>query len=118
MTKRRKKLKPLTDARPYRERRMKFFTCKGTRHQGDAKSQTLKKRYAEMQLCRKCRKGVDANPNQTSLFGQVDGTPIADLASKFETPCDQGGIKHRTGCRHDSIPEGTVLDANGEPVTL
>lgn len=69
MTTKRKPYVPKDPTRTYRERRVKFFTCKGTRHKKPYRAQSLKKHLAVTQLCRKCRKGLNVNPNQTSLFG-------------------------------------------------
>ena len=86
--------------RPYRERRIKFFDCIGPNHKGRKRSQSLKKRFAEVQLCRKCRKGVNINPNQLTMF---------------ETPCERGGIKHHEGCGHDAVGRPTTCRVCGEP---
>lgn len=48
-----------------RERRVYVFSCDGC-HKDDA--QTYRRAKARRKLCRICRRGVDTNPNQSTLF--------------------------------------------------
>lgn len=89
MTKNDKITKPQPD-KPYRQRRLCVFSCRGPNHFGKRKSQSLKKRRAETGLCRNCRP-KDENPNQTTLLDALAGGRIEiDLLTT-----DGGGLAAR-----------------------
>jgi hypothetical protein len=65
---------PAIPPRNYKERRLRLFHCKGMNCQVKL-ARSFKKRTAEQGLYRRCRKGKTFNPNQKSLFGQMEPTP-------------------------------------------
>jgi len=61
MTNKKASPKKRTTEKPWRERRLYVYACKGC---GRPKARSHKRSRARLALCRSCRKGRDSNPDQ------------------------------------------------------
>ena len=65
----RPKKKQAEKPKPWRERRLYVFACVKC---GRPKARSHKRSRARLALCRQCRKGVDENPNQVTIFDTAE----------------------------------------------
>lgn len=102
-----------------KERRIFFFECVKC---GAKRRCSFKKHRAELQVCRKCRRGTDINPNQTTLFGDqtlppepMQEPPKKRGRKKKEIPAEERARLHKDLVKlGDMIADGEHLEKGGK----